>query len=205
MASKAPTSRTKKPSSSSSKAKKAKAPAANSTKTILKPPELRPQPAITTKVKPAAAVARTAVQIDEDDVLMAHGGGNAGFGRCGGRALGSKLEQTICDRLNNAGITHSHAPRHFEVRLADNQVAAYAPMLVLRGRGREGKSVVIECSDDADSAGLRKVAAFRTQYGQEFYVILVAPDEVLDEAPIAAFDESCPAINLNTLISRLAE
>ena len=45
----------------------------------------------------------------------------------------------------------------------------------------------------------------REQYGQEFYVILVAADEVLDEVPVAAYDESCSSTNVNTLIARLAE
>jgi len=141
---------------------------------------------------------------------MAHGaGGGVGYGRCGGRLLGSKLEQTICDRLGQAGVAHSHSPRHFEVRLdtekGSGQVAAYAPMVVLRGRGREGKSVVIESAEDIESPILKKVVAFRSQYGQEFYVIFVAPDEVLDEVPLAAYDEACSAVNVNTLIGRLAE
>lgn len=144
--------------------------------------------------------------IDDDDVLMAHGaGGGYGYGRCGGRMLVSKLEQTICDRLGQSGVAHSHSPRHFEVKLETGQVGAYAPMVVLRGRGREGKSVVIEAADEADSPILKKIIAFRAQYGQEFYVIFVAPDEVLDEVPVLAYDEACAAVNVNTLIARLAE
>jgi hypothetical protein len=136
---------------------------------------------------------------------MAHGGGGAGFGRCGGRLLSSKLEQTLCSRLGLAGVVHSHSPRHYEVRYTEGQVAAYAPMIVLRGRGREGKSVVIEAVETGDAPILRKIVAFRGQYGQEFYVILVATDDVLDEVVLAAYDESCPATNVNTLIARLAE
>ena len=159
---------------------------------------------------PPLFIPRAVPAIDDDDVLMAHGaGGGVGYGRCGGRLLGSKLEQTICDRLGQAGVAHSHSPRHFEVRLdtekGSGQVAAYAPMVVLRGRGREGKSVVIESAEDIESPILKKVVAFRSQYGQEFYVIFVAPDEVLDEVPLAAYDEACSAVNVNTLIGRLAE
>lgn len=151
-------------------------------------------------------VPRAMPAADDDDVLMAHGaGGGAGFGRCGGRLLGSRLEQTLCDRLGQAGVAHSHSPRHYEVRLKEGQVAAYAPMIVLRGRGREGKSVVIEAADDAQSPILKKVVSFRGQYGQEFYVILVAQDDVLDEVELATYDEACSATNANTLISRLAE
>ena len=150
-------------------------------------------------------VPRAVSNLDDDDVLMAHGGGGGGFGRCGGRLLSSLLEQQLCNRLGIAGVVHSHSPRHYEIRYGESQVAAYAPMIVLRGRGREGKSVVIEAISEANAPILRKVIAFRTQYGQEFYVILVAPDEVLDEIPVSAYDESCTSTNVNTLIARLAE
>jgi hypothetical protein len=152
-----------------------------------------------------AFVPRAVANLDDDDVLMAHGGGGTGFGRCGGRLLSSKLEQDLCNRLGMAGVVHSHSPRHYEIRFDDAKVAAYAPMIVLRGRGREGKGVVIEAVEDPSAPILRKIVAFRAQYGQEFYVILVGSDEVLDEAPMAAYDESCSAVNVNTLIARLAE
>lgn len=150
-------------------------------------------------------VPRAVANLDDDDVLMAHGGGGGGFGRCGGRLLSSRLEQQLCSRLGIAGVVHSHSPRHYEVRYPEGQVAAYAPMIVLRGRGREGKSVVIEAVEEAKAPILRKIAAFRGQYGQEFYVIMVAADEVLDEVALATFDESCSSTNVNTLIARLAE
>jgi hypothetical protein len=150
-------------------------------------------------------VPRAVANLDDDDVLMAHGGGGAGYGRCGGRLLSSRLEQQLCNRLGIAGVVHSHSPRHYEVRYSEGLVAAYAPMIVLRGRGREGKSVVIEGVDEAKAPILRKIVAFRGQYGQEFYVIMVADDEVLDTVPLASFDESCSSTNVNTLIARLAE
>lgn len=151
-------------------------------------------------------VARAMPQVDDDDKLMAYGaGGGAGFGRCGGRLLGSRLEQVLCDRLSNAGVAHSHAPRHFEVRLEEKKVGAYAPMVVLRGRGREGKSVVIEATEQDDARILQKIVAFRAQYGQEFYVILVAAEDVLGSVPLAAYDESCSTGSVHALISRLSE
>jgi hypothetical protein len=191
--------------SKNSKKKKAK-PAADRSKGGSRPAR-KARPAAARAPAPPAFVPRAIPVADDDDFLMAHGGGDggAGYGRCGGRLLGSKLEQTICDRLGNAGVTHSHSPRHFEVSLKESNVAAYAPMIVLRGRSREGKSVVIECADDVGASILRKVVAFREKYGPEFYVILVAPDDVLEEVPLAAYDEACAAININTLISRLAE
>jgi hypothetical protein len=128
-----------------------------------------------------------------------------GFGRCGGRVLASRLEQVLCDQLSRAGVIHSQSPRHFEVHLPESMVGAYAPMIVLRGRGREGKTVVIEASDAKDHPVLQKIQAFRKQYGLEFYVIFVAPEVVLDEAPLSLYDESCPEAELGTLINRLAD
>ena len=148
---------------------------------------------------------RAVASVDDDNPLMAHGGGGGGFGRCGGRMLSNRLEQQLCNRLGIAGVVHSHSPRHYEIRVSESKVAAYAPMIVLRGRGREGKGVVIEAIEDAKASILTKVIAFREQYGQEFYVILVADDEVLDEVPLACYDESCSSTNVHTLIARLAE
>ena len=162
-------------------------------------PNARPQP-------PAYIPRGLPMMEDEDDVLGVHGAGRGhGHGRCGGRPLGSKLEQNVCDRIGQAGVAHSHTPRHFEVSIQDKQVAAYSPMIVLRGRGREGKSVVIEAAEDLKSPILPKIVAFRRQYGQEYYVILIAPDEVLDEAPLSTYDEACATTDVSTLIARLAE
>ncbi len=119
--------------------------------------------------------------------------------------LSNRLEQQLCNRLGIAGVVHSHSPRHYEIRIDESKVAAYAPMIVLRGRGREGKGVIIEAVEDASAPILTKVIAFREQYGQEFYIILVAEDEVLDEVPLASYDESCSSTNVHTLIARLAE
>ena len=151
-------------------------------------------------------VARATPGFDEDDFLFAGGTvRGTGFGRCGGRALSSRIEQTLCDLLSRNGVIHSHSPRHFEVRFEDQEVAAYAPMIVIRGRGREGKTVVIEAIDQIDDTIQGKIRAFRRQYGMEFYLVYVAPEDVLDELPIDAYDESCTTNDVGTLINRLAD
>ena len=148
---------------------------------------------------------RAVASVDDDDPLMAHGGGGGGFGRCGGRLLSNRLEQQLCHRLGIAGVVHSHSPRHYEIRFDENKVAAYAPMIVLRGRGREGKGVIIEAVEDPKAAILTKITAFRAQYGQEFYIILVADEDSLDEIPLSCYDESCSSNSVHNLIARLAE
>ncbi|MCU0863761.1 MAG: hypothetical protein MUC36_08225 [Planctomycetes bacterium] len=211
---------TSKPPKPSAKKAKPKAPAA-SRKPQKSADDARPRKKAASPTSPAvngakgrvvarppsrpAFVPRAVANIDDDDVLMAHGGGGTGFGRCGGRLLSSKLEQDLCNRLGMAGVVHSHSPRHYEIRYEEGKVAAYAPMIVLRGRGREGKGVVIEAVEESKAPILRKITSFRSQYGQEFYVILVGSDEALDEAPLSAYDEACSSTNVNTLIARLAE
>ena len=154
-----------------------------------------------------APTPRALSAVDDKDVLLS-GGSRSGtsFGRCGGRILSSRIEQEVCDLLSRAGVTHSHAPRHFEIRYEDGKtVAAYAPMIVLRVRGREGKTVVIEAADAIDQGTIDKIRAFRTQYGAEFYMCMIAPEEILDEIPLSAYDEGATTEFAQNLISRLAD
>lgn len=141
-----------------------------------------------------------------DDLLLA-GGSSTGtpFGRCGGRAILTRLERDLCDRLTGLGVAHSHRPRHFEVTLDDESLAAYAPTMVLRGRGREGKTVVVETTESNKDPNLPKIRAYRKQYGPEFYVCLVAPEEVLDQVHFDTYDDATAATEVHTLVSRLAD
>ncbi len=149
---------------------------------------------------------RATSSMDDKEVLLS-GGARTGtaYGRCGGRILSSRIEQEVCDMLSRTGVTHSHAPRHFEVRYEDESVAAYAPMIVLRVRGREGKTVVVEAADRIDDSTLGKIRAFRRQYGAEFYLCMIAPEEILDDIPFDAYDEAATTEFAQNLISRLAE
>ena len=169
------------------------------------------RPAKRPKAKSQASLRSSVIQqsfsgTEDDDVLAGFDESRGqGFGRCGGRVLSSELEQQVCDLLSNSGLTHSHSPRHFEVPVTDDLVGAYAPLIVLRGRGRGGKTVVIECAEDVDEIILQKIVAFRERFGNEFYIIFIAPEDVLDEVPLSAYDESSVTTDLGTLINRLAD
>lgn len=208
-ASKKASAKTAAPKIAGKKAPARKAPAKKTVKKatakVATPPAARKSRSAPAKER-SIFLPRAIASVDDDDPLMAHGGGGGGFGRCGGRLLSNRLEQQLCNRLGIAGVVHSHSPRHYEIRYEeDNMVAAYAPMIVLRGRGREGKGVVIEAVEDPKAPILKKIMAFRAQYGQEFYVILVADEDSLDEIPLSAYDESCSSNSVHTLIARLAE
>ena len=169
----------------------------------------QPPKARTRRKKPQGhpgSVPRATRTREDDDVFMS-GGSKSGvaYGRCGGRVLGSQLEQQICDLLSRRGIAHSHSPRHFEVRLPDATVAAYAPMIVLRGRGREGKTVVIEGASGVNAEALTKIRSFRAQYGVEFYLSFIAPEDVLDEVSLDVYDEATALTEAHTLVNRLAD
>ena len=161
------------------------------------------------KAKAAAAeapVPRAVSGFDDDEVMVSGGASQGhGYGVCGGRVMSSRLEADLCDRLSRRGITHSHSPRHFEVQLTEGKLAAYAPMIVLRGRGRGGKTVVIEGLEQLDKSLVAKIEAFRERYGLEFYVIMVAPEDFIDLVARPVYDESCTTTDLGTLINRLAD
>ena len=60
-------------------------------------------------------------------------------------------------------------------------------------------------SPSPKAEGLRKIVAFRKHYGIEFYLIMIGKEEVLDEVPLDAFDESCTLVDLPTLVGRLSD
>lgn len=117
----------------------------------------------------------------------------------------SKLEAEVCAILNDLGLAHAHTPRHFEVRLDGNRMAAYSPDIVVRGRGREGKTVVFETLESPRDPDVEKVAAFRKQYGQEFYVIVVAHDDVLARIEEQCYDESSTPEAMQSFLGRMVD
>lgn len=127
------------------------------------------------------------------------------FGRCGGRVISSKMEKRVCDKLSDAGVAHCHRPRRYEVKVDEKVIAAYSPCIALRGRGREGKTAVLEVLASTDALHVKKLQAFRSLYESEFYVTLVAPGHVLDEIARDSFDEAVLPSELGSLVARLAE
>ncbi len=144
-----------------------------------------------------------AVESEEDYFVSPDPG--ADYGQCGGRSLKSLMEKRICDKLSWQGVAHCHRPRRYEVRVEDNQTAAYSPCMVLRGRGREGKISIVEVLAGTDHVHARKLQAFRRIYEAEFYLILVAPGAVVDEMPTDAYDEAVLPSEIGSLVARLAE
>ncbi|MEO0481300.1 MAG: hypothetical protein AAF196_17665 [Planctomycetota bacterium] len=144
--------------------------------------------------------------LEDGDALLNVGAARAArFGRCGGRPLVTELEREVCDRLTGGGVAHSHRPRHFEIKLEDESLAAFAPTIVVRGRGREGKVLVIETLEQANQDTVRKIAAFRALHGAEFFVSVIAPEAVLDEIPFDLADEMLATTELYALIGRLTD
>lgn len=155
--------------------------------------------------KPRRAAPRSTSRPHEELILSGGHGQGAPFGRCGGRPILNRIERDLCDRLTGLGVAHSHRPRHFEVQFDDGPLAAYAPTMVLRGRGREGKTVVVEAAERCNDEALPKIRAFRKQYGLEFYVCFVAPEDVLDAVHLDTYDEAAATTDVHTLVSRLAD
>ncbi|MCB9880620.1 MAG: hypothetical protein H6832_13685 [Planctomycetes bacterium] len=140
----------------------------------------------------------------EEDYFVTPAPGET-FGRCGGREITSRMEKRVCDKLSDAGVAHCHRPRRYEVKVEDTKMAAYSPCIALRGRGREGKTSILEVMADVDIAHVRKLQAFRRLYEAEFHVTLVLPGHVLDEIERDSFDEAVMPSELGSLVARLAE
>jgi len=169
-------------------------------------PTRTPRAATSTKSKTTKARGKTRQTRPHEELLLSGGDTHgAPFGRCGGRPILYSIEREVCDRLTHLGVAHSHRPRHFEVQFEDNSLGAYAPTMVLRGRGREGKTVIVEMAESLKSESLPKIRAFRAQYGLEFYICYVAPEEVLDGVPFDTYDEAATTDDVHTLVSRLAD
>jgi hypothetical protein len=184
-------------------AKKATAKAAKGSVKALQPARtLQPVGAGASTVSGYAGRSRDMSDMEFEEELLPGGGA---FGRCGGREITNRVEQMACNLLQSAGIAHTHSPRYFEVRFPDKMVGAYAPEIVLRGRGREGKTVILETALSLKDEAIKKIIAFRKQYGIEFYVILIAREEVLDDVSIETYDESCSLVDLPTLVGRLSD
>jgi hypothetical protein len=148
-------------------------------------------------------VSKRGIEFEQDFVVPPEKGKI--YGRCGGRPLFSELEQRVCQCLAKHGLAHSHAPRRFEVKLGDSKVAAYSPTMVLRGRGREGKTMVIEILPTLNDIQIQKIKAFRGLFGAEFFLTLVAPGPVLDEIFEQISDDEVLPSSIENLIARMAE
>ncbi len=148
-------------------------------------------------------VSKRGIEFEQDFVAPPEKG--KVYGRCGGRPLLSELEQRVCQCLSKHGLAHSHAPRRFEVKLEDEKVAAYSPTMVLRGRGREGKTMVIEVLPTLNETQIKKIKAFRKLFDAEFFVTLVAPGPVLDEIFEKISDDEVLPSSIESLIARMAE
>jgi len=127
------------------------------------------------------------------------------FGHCGGRPLLTRLEADVCRVLDELGLAHAHRPRHFEVQLAGEKVGAFSPDIVVRGRGREGKTVVFEAIESLRDPDIDKLEAFRRQYGQEFYVIMVAREDYLYKISPDCFDEDATPETIGALLGRMVD
>lgn len=142
-------------------------------------------------------------EFEEDYFLPAEKG--VSYGRCGGRPRKSPMEKRICEQISKLGLAHSHAPRRFEVKIDSKRMAAYSPCIALRGRGREGKTTILEVLAVWDDTHIQKIRAFRAIYKAEFFVIFVAPGSIVDRLAPDAYDEVVLPSELHNLITRLSE
>jgi hypothetical protein len=126
------------------------------------------------------------------------------LGWCGGRSIKTILERQICDLLSSKGIPHFHRPRRFQVTLEDNFVGAYSPTIIIRGKGREGKTLVIEAIEKLSTLQLKKIASFRESFKQDFFLTVISTSSCYEALPENLADHFVRDKDLQEYIERIS-
>ena len=127
----------------------------------------------------------------------------AKLGWCGGRSIKSPLEREICNFLSVKGIPHFHRPRRFQVTLNTNYVGAYSPTIIIRGKGREGKTLVIEAIEEIIPLQIKKIGSFREIFSQDFFLVVITNDKCINNLPENLADEFFNKKDLQEFIERI--
>jgi|GEM_PF-5623929 len=125
------------------------------------------------------------------------------LGWCGGRSIKSSLEREICDLLSTKGIPHFHRPRRFQVALNKNYVGAYSPTIIIRGKGREGKTLVIEAIEELKPLQIKKIASFREIFSQDFFLVVITNEKCIKGLPTDIADDFFIKKDLQEFIERI--
>ena len=125
------------------------------------------------------------------------------LGWCGGRSIKSHLEREICDLLSVKGIPHFHRPRRFQVKLKEGFVGAYSPTIIIRGKGREGKTLVIEAIEKVSQLQLKKIASFREIFSQDFFLVVITSLRCQETLPNDLADDYVLRKDLQEFIDRI--
>jgi hypothetical protein len=110
-----------------------------------------------------------------------------------GHIVRSNMEQALCEYLSKAKEPHVHRTLSFDVPIGNGQYALFAPSILLIETQKDGRAIVIEPVDSArPGGGVRRLAGFRQQHGDRYFVVVVARRALRPYIPEAACDVSFP-------------
>jgi hypothetical protein len=128
------------------------------------------------------------------------------FESTAGHHVRTLTERQLCDWLERHEIPHQHANEVFIVRAAANgSPALFVPDVVLVKKTHDGKTIIIESlhSFAPKRGGLKTLSAFRKQYGENFFVIVVAKKAMLDGVPRSIADARVDLESLDMLEKKI--
>lgn len=121
----------------------------------------------------------------------------------------ASVESRVRAALDAAGVAYRADPTPLPVRLADRREVQFRPTLALESaRAAEDRTVLVYAIEPATPWGsLRRLGAFRRTWGQEYHLLVVAPDARAPDVPREAYDtlvRESELARIAQLIGRLA-
>jgi len=124
-----------------------------------------------------------------------------------GHIVRSNMEAALCEHLSKARQPHVHRTASFDVPIGREQYALYVPSIVLTESRKDGREIVIEPVDSArPGGGVRRLQGFRRQYGDKYFVVVVARRGLRPHLPENAYNLLFPLEDfqpLDEFLSRL--
>lgn len=116
------------------------------------------------------------------------------------------LQARLRAALDAAGIGWGAPPTDLQVTLADGRRVVYRPTLALQAVERGGRPVIVHVFEPASPWGVvRRLVAFRRDWGGRYHLLVVAPDARADELPPESFDTLVRESELGRLAEYLGQ
>lgn len=123
-----------------------------------------------------------------------------------GHVVHSHMEAALCEHLAARAVPHDHSTLVFEVELAPERHATFIPEIVLTEDRKDGRRIIVEPIGSVQpGGGVRRLAAFRRQFGGEYFLVVVAKRVVIPHVPEDASDALVPLEDFSLLDALLQD
>jgi hypothetical protein len=116
-----------------------------------------------------------------------------GWELANGHVVRSQIEASLCEYLAARAVPHAHASLLFDLELGHERHATFIPDILLLEDELDGRKVIIEAmASIRPGGGVRRLAAFLRQHGQQHFLIVVAKRVLCPHIPEDAYDALVP-------------